>query len=213
MIAALRIASASWNAAVLFGVPWLLGLSPTGSALVLIAGFACAWWGSARVPAGADASPDTVAAAGAAARRLAVPSPRFVRAVDGWAAASVRSGLGYGLLVGRAIRPEHLPAVLAHEIAHHLHRDLLWEPFTDGPARLLLEWGRTVPPFGVVALPFLVLGAPLARATELRADRTAAGVVPSYPVILQEFASFVPERRSLLYPSLASRARISARRV
>ena len=213
MIPLLRAGAASANVAVFLGVPWLLGAAPAAALAIASFCFVLSWWGCRRAPSASPASPGAVAAADRIARRLAAPSPRFVRAVDGWAAAAVRAGRGYGLLVGREIRPEHLPAVLAHEIAHHRHGDLFWEPFTDGPARLLLEWGRSVPPFGVLAAPFLAFGAPLARATELRADHAAASVVSSYPAILQEFAAFVPERRSLLYPSLPVRARVAARRV
>jgi Zn-dependent protease with chaperone function len=123
----------------------------------------------------------------------------------------VRRGRGYGLLVGDALEPHHLEAVLGHEIAHHRGGDLLWEAFTDGPARLLLPAVRKVPPLVCAVFPFLLLGAPLARATELRADRLAAARIPSYPVVLAEVAKSSGGAETLLYPSLRERVRRSAR--
>jgi hypothetical protein len=62
-----------------------------------------------------------------------------------------------------------------------------------------------------MAIPFLLLGAPLARATELRADRLAARAVPGYEAILRDVAPRMEARGTVLYPSLGTRIRHSAR--
>jgi len=211
MIPLLRAASLLGNLGVAFGLPWLLGL-PAGWTLLLGAGlFLLVWWETGRAPAGRDAPEAHVALAAQAARRLGVEPARFLRVVPGWTAAAVRRGRGYGLLVGEDVRPEHVEAVLAHEIAHFAAGDLLWEPFTDGPARIVLERTRALPPLGLIALPFLLWGAPLARLTELRADRLAADAVPGYAATLRELADKMGPGAGLLYPSLGTRVRHSAR--
>ena len=79
-------------------------------------------------------------------------------------------------------------------------------------ARLLLGAAGRVPPLLLAAVPFLILAAPLARATELRADRLAAAVVPSYAVTLAEVTDKMGRAETFLYPSLSTRVR-SARNV
>ncbi|MHC4816782.1 MAG: hypothetical protein ACYTF8_01805 [Planctomycetota bacterium] len=211
MIALLRAGSFLVNLALFAGVPYLLGLAAPWALLVAAALFLGSSWACSRVARSAPASQAQEDAAHRAARLLGVVAPRFVRAVEGWTAAAVRCGRGYGILVGADVAAEHHDAVLVHEIAHYATGDLFWEPFTDGPARLLLHAAHTVPPLVVIAVPFLVLGAPLARATELRADRLAAGAVPGYPAVLREVAARMEARGTLLYPSLGARIRHSAR--
>jgi len=211
MIPLLRAGSFLANAALFVVVPRLLGAPWPWAAAVAVALFGACWFACGRVPRSEAAEPEVHEAASGAARAMGAEQPRFVRALPGWTAAAVRAGAGYGLLVGVEVRPEHREAVLAHEIAHHATGDLFWEPFTDGPARLLHAAVRNVSPLGVIALPFLLLGAPLARATELRADRLAADAVSSYPAVLREVASKMEARASLLYPSLRSRVRHAAR--
>jgi Zn-dependent protease with chaperone function len=124
---------------------------------------------------------------------------------------AVRARGGYGLLLGVEVDPDHREAVLAHEVAHYVRGDLFWEPFTDGPGRLLAAAASGVPPIWVIAVPFLLLGAPLARATELEADRLAAGCIPSYGRVLSAVASRMGPSRTLMYPGLSARARHVAR--
>ncbi len=211
MIALLRLGSFLVNLALFAGVPYLLGLAVPWALVLAAALFACCWWACGHVARSAPASQAQEDAARRAARLLGVAAPRFVRSVEGWTAAAVRCGRGYGLLVGADVAPEHHDAVLVHEIAHYATGDLFWEPFTDGPARLLVHAAHRVPPLVVIAVPFLVLGAPLARATELRADRLAARAVPGYPGVLREVATRLEARGTLLYPSLRRRVRHSAR--
>lgn len=211
MIAFLRLGSFLVNLALFAGTPYLLGLALPWALVLAAALFFGCWWACGHVARSAPASSAQEEAARRAARLLGVAAPRFVRAVDGWTAAAVRCGRGYGLLVGVDVAPEHHDAVLVHEIAHYATGDLFWEPFTDGPARLLVHAGHRVPPLVVIAVPFLVLGAPLARATELRADRLAARAVPGYPGVLREVATRLEARGTLLYPSLNTRVRHSAR--
>ena len=211
MIALLRAGSLLLNVALFAGVPYLLGLAWPWALLVAAALFLLSWWACGHVPRSEAASPEQEEAARRAAGRLGVAAPRFVGAVAGWTAAAVRCGRGYGILVGADVAPQHHDAVLVHEIAHYATGDLSWEPFTDGPARLLVHAARSVPPLGVIAIPFLLLGAPLARATELRADRLAARAVPGYPAVLREVAPMMEARGTFLYPSLHARIRHSAR--
>lgn len=211
MIALLRLGSFLVNLALFAGAPYLLGLPAPWAFVTAAALFLGCWWACGRVTRSAPASQTQEDAAHRAARLLGVEAPRFVRAVDGWTAAAVRCGRGYGLLVGADVASEHHDAVLVHEIAHYATGDLLWEPFTDGPARLLVHAAHRVPPAVVMAVPFLVLGAPLARATELRADRLAARAVPGYPAVLRDVAVRLEARGTLLYPSLRTRIRHSAR--
>jgi hypothetical protein len=211
MIAVLRAGSFLVNLALFAGVPHLLGLGWPWALLVAAACFLGSWCACGRVARSAPASRAQEDAARRAARLLGTAAPRFVREVEGWTAAAVRRGWGYGLLVGADVAPEHHDAVLVHEIAHYSTGDLFWEPFTDGPARLLVHAAHAVPPLVVIALPFLLLGGPLARATELRADRLAAGAVPGYPAVLREVAVRMEARGTLLYPSLGARIRHSAR--
>ncbi|MHC4972923.1 MAG: M48 family metalloprotease [Planctomycetota bacterium] len=212
MIVLLRAGSFLVNLALFAGVPYLLGLAAPWALLVAVALFSGCWWACSHLGArSAPASRAQEDAAHRAANLLGVAPPRFVRAVEGWTAAAVRWGRGYGILVGADVASEHHDAVLVHEIAHYATGDLFWEPFTDGPARLLLHAAHTVPPLVVIAIPFLVLGAPLARATELRADRLAARAVPGYSAVLREVAARMEARGTLLYPSLGARVRHSAR--
>jgi Zn-dependent protease with chaperone function len=121
----------------------------------------------------------------------------------------VRSPGGYGLVLGEEVQPRHREAVLAHEIAHFAAGDLLWEPLTDGPARVLLETTRGL--FRVLAVPFVVAAAPLGKATELNADRLAARAFPGYADTLREVADKMGPGAGIFYPSLAQRARHAAR--
>ena len=211
MIPLLRAGSLLVNVALFAGAPCLLGLAWPWALLVAAALFALVWWACGHVARSAPASRGQEDAAHRAAERLGVAPPRFVRTVEGWTAAAVRCGRGYGILVGADVAPEHHDAVLVHEIVHYATGDLFWEPFTDGPARLLVHAAHAVPPLGVIAIPFLLLGAPLARATELRADRLAARAVPGYSAVLRDVAPRMGARGTFLYPSLGARIRHSAR--
>jgi hypothetical protein len=211
LIPLLRAGALALNLALPTGLALLLGLGWGWGVALAVALLALCWWACGLSPPGAEARAGTVDAALGAARLMGAPAPRFVREVPGWTAAAVRRGRGYGLLVGDALEPHHLEAVLGHEIAHHLSGDLLWEAFTDGPARLLLPIVRRVPPLVCVVFPFLLFGVPLAKATELRADRMAAARIPSYPVVLAEVANALGGAETILYPSLRARVRHSAR--
>jgi len=212
MIPLLRGASLVANFALFAGVPYLAGLPVAGAVAVAASCFLASWWRCGCAPAGEPASGELLAAAAEAASRMGAPPPAYVRVLPGWTAGVVRAPRrSYGVLLGDDVAAEHRVAVLAHEIAHFTTGDLAWEPFTDGPARHLLGLSRKVPPCVVIACPFALLGAPLARATELRADRLASDAVSSYPAILRQVADKMGVRGSLLYPSLASRIRHSAR--
>ena len=211
MIALLRVGALLLNLLVFAGLPLMLGAPPWGALLCALLGFALTWFGCAFAPRGRDAGLESRATAVAVAARLAAPAPRFVRIVPGWTAAAVRSGLGYGLVLGEEVAAHHREAILAHEVAHYLNGDLGWEPFADGPARLLLSASARLPPLAVAAVPFLLLGAPLARATEIEADRRAASALPFYLSVLEEVASSVEGAPTLLYPSLRTRIASSAR--
>lgn len=201
MILLLRLGALLLNVAafalpvVLLDLPWFLALLP----------FPLLAWACARLPPAEPGSPEIEEEAAAIARLLGAPAPRFVRRVPGWTAAAARARLSYGLIVGSEIGPGHRRAVLAHEIAHAREGDLLWEPFTDGPARLLLPAVQKAPLLALPLLPFFLLAVPLARRTELLADRIAAAAVPSYPEILTEVAARWGGRSGLLYPSLRRR--------
>ena len=209
MIALLRTLSFLGNAAIFAGAPLLLGAAWPAAAAIAAALFALSYWACGRAPRGEAAPEQAREAAERAARRMELPQPRFLRVVPGWTAGAVRAGRGYGLLLGEDVAPRHREAVLAHEMAHFAAGDLLWEPFTDGPARVLLETTRGL--FRVTAIPFLVFGAPLARLTELRADRLAADALPAYAETLREVASKMGPGKGLLYPSLGERVRHTAR--
>lgn len=212
MIPFLRIGALACNVAILGGVPWWFGAGLPAAAGCVAVGFALAWWACGRVPRGDEAPAEVQAAAREAARKMGAEPPRFVRTLAGWTAGAVRDGrAGYGLLLGAEVAPPHRLAVLAHEIAHVAAGDLRWEPFTDGPARVLIHALRPVPPLVVIVFPFLLFGAPLARATELRADRLAADTIPDYAAVLRSVAPKMGVRATLLYPSLARRVRHSAR--
>ena len=211
MIALLRAGSFLTNLAVFAGVPLLCGLAWPWAGVVAAACFSLSWWACGRAPQSETAPPGACAAAERAAERMGAEPPRFVRTVGGWTAGAVRAGSGYGLVVGDEVAPEHCEAVLAHEIAHFTTGDLLWEPLTDGPARGLLAAAHRAPPLILAALPFLVLGAPLARATELRADRLAADTVPRYAGVLRDVAARMEVRGTILYPSVGVRIRHAAR--
>jgi hypothetical protein len=211
MIALLRVGSFLVNLAVFGGLPLALGAGWFGAGVCALACFALCWWACGLHPRGESARPESLSAAREAVRLLDAAEPEQVLECEGWVAAAVRSGRGYALLLGREIAPGHRTAVLAHEVAHVRNGDLFWEPLTDGPGRLLLSASARMPPLVVAAVPFLLLGAPLARATELRADATALRAMPSYPAVLQEVAELLGGRRSLLYPSLRTRVRLSAR--
>ena len=192
--------------------PGLLGAGWPISVSFAVAVFGAVYWVSGRVPAGEQADPVTVSLARRLAERMALPAPRFVRHQPGWTAGAVRVGRGYGLVIGEEVEARHREAVLAHELAHVVAGDLAWEPFTDGIARIVTPTVRKLPPIALGVFPFLLLGAPLARATELRADDIAATHVSTYPSVIKEVAAIVGSRETLLYPSLEARARRSARR-
>ena len=213
MIALLRAGALAANVVLLGGLPLLCGLAWPWAVASVFVFFGLSWWACGRAPAGDDASPEVCEEAASIARRLGAPPPRFVRTLPGWTAAVVRAGRGgYGVLIGAEVARGHSGAVFAHEMAHFATGDVAWEPFTDGPARLLLGAAGRVPPLVLAAVPFLVLAAPLARATELRADRLAAAVVPSYAATLAEVTDRMGRAETFLYPSLSTRVR-SARNV
>ena len=211
-IALLRWGSLMVNVVVLVGAPWLLGVWWPISVLFAVAVFGSVYWASGRAPVGEQADPVTVSLARRLAERMALTPPRFVRHQPGWTAGAVRVGRGYGLVIGEEVEARHREAVLAHELAHVAAGDLGWEPFTDGIARILTPTVRKLPPIALGVFPFFLLGAPLARATELRADDLAAAHVSTYPSVIKEVASIMGSRETLLYPSLEARARRSARR-
>ncbi len=211
MIALLRAGALLVNVFIFVGIPqelgapgWAIGTGVT--ALFLLCRRACR-----TCPPGTDAPDELHAEASLLAIRMGVKPPAFLRMLPGWTAGAVANRTSYGLLLGTDVEARHRGAVLAHEIAHVKMRDLWWEPLTDGPLRLLIGVARRLPIFYVIVFPFALFGVPLARATELAADEIAARFVPTYPVILQEVASLVPRRESLLYPSLARRIRHAAR--
>jgi len=206
-IAFLRAASCGANVVIYGAVPLCLGLAWPWALAAIAACQALSYLGCNLRPRCEPASPEICAAAEAAARALGSDPPRAVQTVNGWTAAALRVRGGYELLVGNEVETRHLPAVLAHEVAHYLERDLFWEPFTDGPARLLLQILRHLPPLALLALPFLLFSVPLARATELRADRLAADAIEGYPEVLRELSSKLGPLATLLYPTLATRIR------
>jgi hypothetical protein len=209
MIPLLRALSFVANAALFVAPPLLLGFPWHVAAAFAAALFAISFWACGRAPDGAPAHAETVAAAARAAERMGAPPPCFVRTVPGWTAGAVRARGGYGLVLGEEVSPRHREAVLAHEIAHFAAGDLLWEPLTDGPARVLLETTRGL--FRVLAVPFVVAAAPLGKVTELNADRLAAGAFPGYADTLREVADKMGPGSGIFYPSLSQRARHAAR--
>jgi len=211
VITLLRVASFLVNCLCVGGIALLLGAGWAGAAAVCPVFFAFVWWACSRAPATGDAGPDAVRTAGELAQRMGVAAPRAVWTLRGRTAAATRVGTGYALLLGDDVAPQQVEALLAHEIAHYKTGDIFWEPFTDGPARILVTVARACAPFWVAAFPFLLFGAPLARITELRADKLAAGAVPSYLSVLKEFTPGGGARSSLLYPSIRARLRHSAR--
>jgi len=211
-IAALRIGALAVNAAFAGGVALLVGLAWPWALLSIACFFVSYRWLCGLAPHGESASPELVAIAVDLARRMGAGPPRHVRTMPGMTAAAVRVGWGgYGLLIGAEVLPRHAEAMLAHEIAHARTGDLFWEPFTDGPARVTLPLARSAVPLWLVVFPFFLLGAPLARLSELEADRLAAVHVPSYPLVLKELTAGSAGRVSLLYPSSAQRLRHAAR--
>ena len=212
MIGVLRWGSFALNSLVLVGVPWLLGARIELGIALAVAAFGLSYWVTGRAPSGDAVDPMTVSLAHRLAERMGLAPPRFVRRHAGWTAGAVRAGGGYGLVVGEEVEAQHREAVLAHEMAHVATGDLRWEPWADGFARILTPAVRKVPPISLIVFPFFLLGAPLARATELRADDLAARTVSSYPSVIQEVASIHDAGETLLYPSLRARANRSARR-
>jgi len=211
-ITLLRWGSLALNALTLCGVPWLLGAPIPLAVTFAVVAFALSYWATGRAPEGESADPMTVSVARRLAERMDLAPPRFVRSQPGWTAGAVRMGTGYGLVVGEEVEPAHREAILAHELAHVLSGDLRWEPWADGFARVLTPAVRKVPPISLIVFPLFLLGAPLARATELRADDLAAASVSTYPAVIKEVASLVDAGETLLYPSLRARAHRSARR-
>ena len=137
--------------------------------------------------------------AGELAQRMGVAAPRAVWTLRGRTAAATRVGTGYALLLGDDVAPQQVEALLAHEIAHYKTGDIFWEPFTDGPVRILVALARACAPFWLAVFPLLLFGAPLARITELRADQVAARAVSSYLFVLKEFTQEESAQSSLLY--------------
>ena len=209
MIPLLRALSFLANAGLFAAPPLLLGFPWPVAAAVAAVLFSVSFWACGRAPKGAAAHAEAVEAAARAAERMGVPPPRFVRTVPGWTAGAVRAGRGYGLVLGEEVAPRHREALFAHEMAHYAGGDLLWEPFADGPARVLLDSTRG--PFRILAVPFLVAAVPLGKVTELNADRLAAAAFPSYAAILREVADKMGPGAGLFYPSLGQRARHAAR--
>lgn len=209
MIPLLRALSFLANLSLFAAPPLLLGLPWFATAGLVAALFGLSIWACGRAPEGAAAHAEALDAAACAGQRMGVPPPRYVRTVPGWTAAAVRAGRGYGLLLGEEVAPRHREAVLAHEMAHYAAGDLFWEPFTDGPARVLLESTRGL--FRILAVPFVLAAAPLAKVTELNADRLAAAALPSYADTLHEVADKMGPGAGLFYPSLGQRARHVAR--
>ncbi|MGQ0613180.1 MAG: M48 family metalloprotease [Planctomycetaceae bacterium] len=211
MIPLLRAGALLLNAGAAAALPWLLGFPWPAGAACIVACAALSRWGCGRAPRALEGGDALLAEAVTLAELLGAPAPRFVRLLPGWTAASVRAGRGYGLLLGAAVGESERRAILAHEIAHAAAGDLFWEPFTDGPARLLMPLLRALPPFAIPLCPILVLAVPLARATELEADRRAARIVPHYARILAGIAERQGALPSLLYPSFPKRIAVSAR--
>ncbi|MHC4956900.1 MAG: M48 family metalloprotease [Planctomycetota bacterium] len=211
MIALLRAAALVTNVAVVAGVPILLGASPLFAGVCLVVFFPAVAWATAHPPPSAPAEDDVVARVRDVAQGMGAPAPHAVRMVEGASAAVGRVGFGYQLLLGRSLEARHRDAVVAHELAHVITGDLLWEPFTDGPARLFARPVCAFAPFWVLLFPFFLFGVPLARLTELRADRLAARVVESYPIVLKELTADGQGRVSLLYPPVTRRLDYAAR--
>ena len=211
MIALLRAGALLANAGVAFGLPLWFDVPPTGAAGIAFSLAAFSWWGCGRAPRGEDAPDEIRREAFEVAALLDTPPPQYVRTLPGWTAAVVCAPGGYGLLMGLEVAKGHRQAVMAHELAHVRTGDVAWEPLTDGPIRLVAPLIQAVPPLLIVFAPLCVFGVPLARATELRADRLASARVPFYPHALQEVASSGRWRPSFLYPSLEERLRVSAR--
>ncbi len=209
MIPLLRALSFLANTGLFAAPPLLLGFPWPAAAGLVAALFLASFWACGRAPKGAPAHAEVLAAAARARERMGVPPPRFVRTVPGWTAGAVRAGRGYGLVLGEEVAPRHREALLAHEMAHFASGDLFWEPFTDGPARVLLEATRGL--FRILAAPFLVAAVPLGKVTELNADRLAAAAFPAYAAILREVADKMGPGAGLFYPSLGQRARHAAR--
>lgn len=207
MTALLRAGSIAVNVLVPVLAARLLGAGWWGGAGAALALLAASLVYSLHRPAAPVADEPTVADARRAAERMGAPPPRFVRVLPGWMAGAVRVRGGYGLYLGADVAAEHRERVCAHEIAHFLTGDLAWEFCTDGPGRMLLDVARRVPPLVVIAVPFLLLGAPLARRTELRADRLATDRYPDFPELLRDVGAKMGHRSSVLYPSLDRRVR------
>ncbi|MEE8105299.1 MAG: hypothetical protein V3T86_07170 [Planctomycetota bacterium] len=212
MIAVLRLGAFLGNLVPSFLLPLWLGASIPVAVAIAASCFLLCWWACGRAPKSVPADPAACADAGEIAEKFGVAAPRYVGVIAGDSAGVVRKGLGYAVLLGADLPEAHRRAVLAHEVAHVVQGDLFWEPFADGPLRLLLPVVRMVPPVVLVCAPLLLFGVRLARTTELRADRLAASVVSSYPLVLHELASFRTSRPSLLYPTLDQRQRVAAQR-
>ncbi len=211
MIGVLRLGALLVNVAVVAGIPFVLGAPWWGAAAALLTAACASWVLCGRAPRGERAEPLVQEQVHVVCARMAVAAPRFIELIGGRSAAVVRRRGGYGLLLGRELKPEHLASIAAHELAHVRYGDLGWEPFTDGPARLVLRLGRVVPSLVVAGVPFLVLGLPLARATELRADCAAAAAVPTYPAAIKELVLDQQVGWLSLYPSPKRRIAASAR--
>ncbi len=211
MIGVLRLGALLVNVAVVAGIPLGLGAPWWGAVAALLTAAWASWILCGRAPRGERAEPLVQEQVHLVCARMEVAAPSFIELIEGCSAAVVRRRGGYGLLLGRELKPEHLVPVTAHELAHVRYGDLVWEPFTDGPARLVLRLRRLVPPVVVAGVPFLVLGLPLARATELRADRAAAAAVPTYPAAIKELVADQQTGWLSLYPSPERRIASSAR--
>lgn len=212
MIVALRAGAFLGNLVPSFLFPLWLGASVPVAVAIAVSCFCLCWWACGRAPKSVPADPAARAEAGEIAEKFGVAAPRYVGVIAGDSAGVVRKGSGYAVLLGADLPETHRRAVMAHELAHVVQGDLFWEPFTDGPLRLLLPVARIVPPVFLVCAPLLLFGVRLARTTELRADRLAANVVSSYPLVLHELASLRNSNSSILYPTLDQRRRVAAQR-
>lgn len=184
--------------AVFGGFGWLLGRERTASLFVLcglLAAVAAYWLGDRALlgmlgarPFALAESPMLRATTDRVAAALSLPVPRLYLIADGYPRAFVvgRGPRGASLAVStgllRALRPEEVEAVVAHELAHVRSRDVLTQTLAVLLSATLVETSRIG---GWLARALLFVLAPLAAAfthlllsprRELRADAVAARV-------------------------------------